>query len=180
MLISSAILQVYKKLCHGVELLSATGDSTSRRTEDQYVDDADGWNTAPKTNTMAECAENLKTSAQKWATLISITGGLMSFHKVNWQAMAFVAVAGFFLIKSSANITEEIILQDDNGQSHKIPRLPTTAPNPALGFHLCPTADQKPEYEKRYKQAKECASKASAASLSIQDTWVGLKTRVIT
>ena len=138
-------------MCHGVELVCALGTLRSRRTNDQYVDDDDGWNSAPETNKMPECARNLRDSAQKSAKLVSITGGLMSFHKVNWQAMAFIAVAGFYLMQSSINITEEVILRDDKDQYHKIPR-------------IRPNADQNPEFDKRLrKQAKECAGRAASA-----------------
>ena len=48
-LIFSVILEAHRNLCHGIELVCALGDLINRRTNDQYVDDADGWSTAPET-----------------------------------------------------------------------------------------------------------------------------------
>ena len=173
-LISSSILTAHENLCPGVEFISADGSRHSKRNNDQ-----DGWSMAPNTNSVAECVANLVHSAHTCAKLIAITGGLMSYHKVNFQVLTFVAVVGFYLIQSSRNITEEVVLTDDRGQRHNIPRVPTTELNPALGFSLCPTADQRYEFKKRLQQAKECAAKAASATLTHVDAWLGLKTRVI-
>eukprot|EP00956_Cyclotella_meneghiniana_P043441 scaffold270550_cov146-Cyclotella_meneghiniana.AAC.1 len=59
---------------------------------------------------------------------------------------------------SDRNIVGELWLHHDNrGKRHKIERKPASEPNPGLGFLLCPTADQKYEYEKRLQQAQDIA-----------------------
>jgi hypothetical protein len=54
-----------------------------------------------------------------------------------------------------------------------------TEPNPGLGFLICPTAEQKFEYEKRLNQAQDIAKKMATCSLPPRDAWLGLKTRVL-
>jgi hypothetical protein len=110
---------------------------------------------------------------------VALTGQLLAFHKCMWQILVWIAVAGEYLMASDRNVAGELWLRDSRGKHHKIERKPVTQPNPGLGFLLCPTADQKFEYEKRLKQAQDVAQKVSKCTLPARDAWIGLKTRVI-
>ena len=94
-LLSSILLSAHKTLCHGIEFVDPTGKLNSRRTNDMYVDDNDGYASAPSTNTTAECIENLNHHAQVWTKLIAITGGPLCFHKCYWQMLSWIAVGVF-------------------------------------------------------------------------------------
>lgn len=39
--------------------------------------------------------ENLKHSAQTWNDLINIPGGLLAYHKCNWQLIAWDGASGY-------------------------------------------------------------------------------------
>ncbi|KAL7504337.1 hypothetical protein ACHAXN_002030 [Cyclotella atomus] len=167
-LISSKLLLMNHELCHGVELIDVTGKVISRRVDDTYVDDSDTYATAPETNTAEEAVSNLQENSQLWVILTTLTGQLLAFHKCMWQSK--------YLMASDQNIVGELWLRDSRGKRHKIERKPATEPNPGLGFLLCPTADQKYEYEKRLKQAQDIAQRVSKCTLSPRDAWLGLKT----
>eukprot|EP00970_Alexandrium_tamarense_P018080 scaffold13317_cov92-Alexandrium_tamarense.AAC.3 len=72
----------------------------SRGTIDAYVDDADDYADAPETNGAEEAIGRLQTSAQIWADIVAATGGLMAFHKCNWQILAFTPVGEYVLPQS--------------------------------------------------------------------------------
>jgi hypothetical protein len=80
---------------------------------------------------------------------------------------------------SDRNVHGEMWLRDIRGKRHKIKRKPVTEPNPGLGFLICPTAEQKFEYEKRLNQAQDIAKKVAICSLPPRDAWLGLKTPVL-
>jgi len=178
-LISSEILSMHQTMCQGVEMVDATGKITSRRTDDAYVDDTDTYATAPKTNEVEEAVQNLTNHSQTLAILVAITGQFFAFHKCMWQILFWISVAGEYLMASNKNIKGNLWLSDSRGKRHKIKRKPATEPNPGLGFLICPTAEQKFEYEKRLKQAQDIAKRVSTNNLPPQDAWLGLKTRAL-
>jgi hypothetical protein len=120
-LISSIMLTAHKNLCHGIELIDVTGKIKSRRTNDMYVDDSDGYASAPDTNTVAEAISNMQNHAQVWAVLVAITGGLLAFHKCHWQILAWAAVGGYYLMMSDRKIDGDISLKDHKGKTFEIP-----------------------------------------------------------
>ncbi|KAL7502352.1 hypothetical protein ACHAXN_000327, partial [Cyclotella atomus] len=151
--ISSEILLMQGNMCRGLEMIDVTGTEISSRVDDAYVDGTDTYAMAPNTNEVEEAVQNITTNAQVWTMLVAATGGLLAFHNL-W-------------------------LQDSRGKQHKIRRKPATEPNPGLGFLLCPTADQKFEYEKRLGQAQDIAKKVSTCTLPQKDAYLALKTRVL-
>ena len=105
-LISSIMLAAHKNLCHGIKLVDVTGTIKSRQTNDMYVDDSDGYTSAPATNMVAEAISNMQHHAQVWAILVAITGGLLAFHKCHWQILAWAALGGYFLMTSDQKYEE--------------------------------------------------------------------------
>jgi hypothetical protein len=69
-LISSELLTMHYGLCHGVELVDVTGEISSRRVDDAYVDDTDTYAIAPDTNTAEEAISNLEEHSQIWTILV--------------------------------------------------------------------------------------------------------------
>jgi hypothetical protein len=178
-LISSMMLTVHKKLCHGVELIDVTGKLKSRRSNDMYVDDNDGYASAPNTNTVAEAVDNMQHHAGIWAALVAATGGLMAFHKCHWQILAWIAVSGFYLMMTDRKIIGDLHLKDHKGKTFSIPRKNALLPNPGLGFLICPNADQSFEFKKRLTQVKECADRVRTAAITGPEAWLALITRVL-
>ena len=178
-LISSIMLTSHKNLCHGIELIDVTGKIKSRRTNDMYVDESDGYASAPDTNTVAEAISNMQNHAQVWAVLVAITGGLLAFHKCHWQILAWAAVGGYYLMMSDRKIDGDLSLKDHKGKTFEIPQKNALLPNPGLGFLLCPNGDQSYEFKNRLAQVKECASRIRTAALTIPEAWLALVTRVL-
>jgi hypothetical protein len=160
-------------------MMDVTGTEISSRVDDAYVDGTDTYAMAPNTNEVEEAVQNITTNAQVWTMLVAATGGLLAFHKCMWQILFWISVAGEYLMASDWNINGSLWLQDSRGKQHKIRRKPATEPNPGLGFLLCPTADQKFEYEKRLGQAQDIAKKVSTCTLPQKDAYLALKTRVL-
>jgi hypothetical protein len=178
-LISSEILLMHGNMCQGLVMTDVTGTEISSRVDDAYVDDTDTYAMAPNTNEVDEAVDNITHNSQVWTMLVAATGGLLAFHKCMWQILFWISVAGEYLMQSDRNIKGALWLEDSRGKRHKIKRKPATEPNPGLGFLLCPTADQKFEYEKRLGQARDIAKKVSTCTLSRSDALIALKTRVI-
>ena len=104
-LISDSILSVHAKLCKGVNISHAANWLTSSRCSDAYVDDNDTYDNHdgpehPPTqfdidegdinqshDPATEVIQNLQHSAQTWTSLVGTVGGLMAFHKCNWQIL---------------------------------------------------------------------------------------------
>ncbi len=80
---------------------------------------------------------------------------------------------------NEAAVQRELRLKDHRGQWFSIKRQAATKPNPSLGFLLCPTGNQLYEFEKRLKQAKECANRVATTPLSVHDAWLALVARVL-
>ncbi|KAL3802447.1 hypothetical protein ACHAWO_004749 [Cyclotella atomus] len=178
-LISSEILLMHGKICRGLEMTDITGTEVSSRVDDAYVDDTDTYAMAPNTNEVEEAVANITNNSQIWTMLVAATGGLLAFHKCMWQILFWISVAGEYLMASDRNISGTLWLSDSRGKHHKIKRKPATEPNPGLGFLLCPTAEQKFEYEKRLGQAQDIAKRVSTCTLTQRDAFLALKTRVL-
>jgi hypothetical protein len=123
--------------------------------------------------------DNMEHHEQMWVALVAATGGLLALHKCTWQILAWVAIAGCYLMASETTVKRELRLKDHRGSWFGIRRQAATKPNPSLGFLLCPTGNQTFEFEKRLKQEKECASRVATATLTQHKAWLALVTRVL-
>jgi hypothetical protein len=144
------------------------------------VDDADNYADAPETNGAEEAIGRLQTSAQIWADIVAATGGLMAFHKCNWQILAFTPVGGYVLPQSRNRFSGcNIHLLNHKGMSSKIDYKRHTDANKGLGVTICPTGDKKPEFMWRLTQTRECIARITTSSLSFTEAYLALKTRVL-
>ena len=97
-LLSHTILNVHKNLTPGIAIAHAVDKTESCRASDAYVDDTDNWAEATRGETeeiengegetylplddeVSTVIMRLQSSAQLWAMLVALTGGLMAFHK---------------------------------------------------------------------------------------------------
>ena len=159
---------MHEEHCHVVELKDPTGTMSSKRTGDAYVDDKDTLASAPETNTIEEGVENIQTNAQFWAILITLVGQVFAFHKCFWQGLCWMALGGYYVIKTRDKFEDlEVWIQDHRGKATKIEYRHHDKPNDGLGLRLCPTANQKPEFEKRLEQTKTLTSKVKGTSFKI-------------
>eukprot|EP01082_Thalassiosira_pseudonana_P000144 g43.t1 g43 contig1:96394-97323(+) len=177
---SHTMLETHNQQCPGVILQHAADDTVSERTIDAYVDDADNYADAPETNGAEEAIGRLQTSAQIWADIVAATGGLMAFHKCNWQILAFTPVGGYVLPQSRNRFSRcDIHLRNHKGMSSKIEYKRHTDANKGLGVTMCPTGDQKPKFMRRLTQMRECVARIATSSLSLTEAYLALKTRVL-
>jgi hypothetical protein len=118
-LISSEILLMHGKMCHGLEMTDVTGTEVSSRVDDAYVDDTDTYAMAPNTNNIEEAVENITTNSQIWTMRVAATGGLLAFHKCMWQILLWISVAGEYLMQSDRNdIKGSLWLRDSREESN--------------------------------------------------------------
>jgi hypothetical protein len=114
-------------------LQHATDNTVSEWMIDAHVDD-DNYADAPETNGAEEAIGKLQTSAQIWADIVAATGGLMAFHKCNWQILAFTLVGGYVLPQSRNKFEEcNIHLRNHKGMRSKIDYNRHTDANKGLG-----------------------------------------------
>lgn len=177
---SSLLLDIHQNQCRGAVMEDPAGNLRSRRTNDGYVDDTDTLACAPITNTIEEGVENIQNDSQFWATLISLVGQALAFHKCFWQALSWMAVGGYYMIQTRDKFRQlEVWIRDHRGKASKIDYRHHDEPNDGLGLRLCPTGNQKPEFKKRLDQATKFASKVKTSRFKVGEAWIALKVCVL-
>lgn len=121
--------------------------------------------------------ENLKHSAQTWNDLINIPGGLLAYHKCNWQLIAWDGASGYMDMIQDTEHTLQI--QDGKGASAKIEYLPPHQSNVGLGFRICPNANQTPHFQCTLQALKDICFRVGSAHLSEHETRHLLHQRLI-
>eukprot|EP00956_Cyclotella_meneghiniana_P029949 scaffold74257_cov60-Cyclotella_meneghiniana.AAC.1 len=65
-------------------------------------------------------------------------------------------------------------IKDHRGMASKIQYKDHDSPNEGLGVKLCPTGNQRPEFEKRLDQASEYASRVNKTRFQVGEAWTAL------
>ena len=177
---SSYLLNLHNRLCQGVTLVDPTKQLVSKRTGDAYVDDKDSLASAPITETAEEGAENIEKEAQMWSILISLVGQAFAFHKCFWQMLSWMPIGGYFMTQHRRHYEHlDVWIKDHRGRPYKIQYKHHDQPNEGLGVKLCPSANQRPEFEKRLDQAKTYAKKVQTTRFYVHEAWTALKMNVL-
>jgi hypothetical protein len=164
---------------YGVCLANPDGSRTIQRCNTQFVDDDDGWASAPhdSENPTAEAMQRLQHDAQRWNNINNIPGQTVAFHKTKWQMLAWKVIKGDLEIVKS---TEEVlILKDNKGGAAIIEFLPPDQPNKGLGYLLCPSGNQEPQFQAVLQAVTEICERVVGAQLSERETKQALFQRLL-
>ena len=176
---SDTLLRAHEAGAYGMCLENPTKTRRIKRCNTQFVDDDDGWASAPfdHETALSETMRRLQHDAQRWNNIVNIPGQTIAFHKTKWQILAWQAVRGDLEIVSSTD--ELLILKDNKGGHAVIEYLPPDQPNKGLGYLLCPDGNQTHQYEAIYKAIKDLCSRISGAQLSVRETRQALLQRLL-
>lgn len=202
-LVSDSILAVHRQLTRGVSICHAALDYISQRSADSYVDDTDTYaedegpidwpddddDEDEGTVTMMEqlmeddpatpVIADLNASAQLWTNLVNMVGGLMAFHKCNWQLLTWKPFRGELIPRDRDEFQGDLILEDHKGLQTRIAYKSHKEANVGLGFSLTPLGDQTPEFTVRLGQLRECITKLSVTALTTTEAWMLMTTRFL-
>ena len=152
----------------------------SKRTGDAYVDDKDTLASAPETHSAEEGAENIEREAQTWANLVGIVGQAFAFHKCFWQMLCWMRLGGYFIPTPRRMFADlNVWIKDHRGMASKIQYKDHDSPNEGLGVKLCPTGNQRPEFDKRLDQASVYSSRVNKTRFQVGEAWTALTVNVL-
>lgn len=176
---SEVLLKAHKQLTTGFSLPNPPGTRTVSHHSIAFADDTDQHTNVDTgmADAIPTVVKNLRHSAQTWNDLITIPGGLLAYHKCNWQLMAWDGSSGHMEMIMGTDHTLRI--QDGKGASAKIDYLPPNQPNVGLGFRLCPNADQDPHFQHTLQALQDICFRVGAAHLTEYETRQLLHQRLI-
>jgi hypothetical protein len=176
---SDTLLRAHEMKAYGMLLQNPNGTRRIKRCNTQFVDDDDGWASAPfdSEHPRSETIRRMQHDAQRWNNINNIPGQTIAFHKCKWQILAWRVVNGDLQIVHS---TEDVlVLKDNKGGSAVIEFLPPDQPNKGLGYYLCPDGNQKHQFKHVYDAIKDICNKIAGAQLSEKETRQALLQRLL-
>ena len=140
---SDTLLRTHSKGAYGMCLNNPVKTRQIKRCNTQFVDDNDGWASAPFDcdHPHQETVRRMRHDAQRWNNINNIPGQTVAFHKCKWQILAWKAINGEMEIHHSTEDT--LVLKDNKGGAAVIEFLEPDQPNKGLGYLLCPNAETK-------------------------------------
>ena len=176
---SDISLKVHRELAPGLYLESPNGKRFISHNNISYSDDNDGQVTADRTSTeqIAEVHKRAGESANLWAKIVRLTGGDIALHKCSWQMIAWELVKGRLELVTSTD--KRLIMEDGHGAFSIIEFLGPDHPNVGLGYRLCPSGSQKPQFENTLQTITKIYQAASGATLSEREARQALEQRLI-
>ena len=144
-----------------------------------YSDDNDGQVTADKnaTDPIGNVFKKASESAKMWGRIIRLTGGDIALHKCSWQMIAWELRNG--MLELVAGTDKRLIMEDGRGAFAVIEFLSPDEPNVGLGYRLCPSGNQAPQFEHTLNAIEKMCKAVSSASLIEREARQVLEQRLI-
>ena len=176
---SDILLQAHKKLTHGLVLHNPSGQKTITHHSVAFADDTDQHTNTPTSDddAVAQVVDQLTHSGQTWNDLITIPGGLLAYHKCNWQLIAWRQKSGH--MELIHNHPHTLTIKDRKGASSTIDYVPPDKPNIGLGFHLCPNGNQRPQLEATLAKLHNTCARLASTNLTESETRQLLRQRIL-
>ena len=173
------MLKTHRQLAPGLLLRSPTLQRSINRSSISYADDTDGQVSADTTDSLCitDVVENLRRNAQTWSTIADICGGLIALHKCNWHLLTWEMKSGHLSLRRSTN--ESLVMTDCHGSPSAIPFLHPDQPNVGLGFHICPSGSQLPQYSHTYAGVLKLCHSVASAHLAESEMHLLLRQRLL-
>lgn len=144
---SEILLRAHKSMTQGLSMPNPLGTREINHHSISFADDTDQHTNVDsrRDDAIPAVVGQLQHSAQTWNNLINIPGGLLAYHKCNWQLIAWSSESGYMDMVTQTD--QSVVIQDGKGAASTIDFLPPKEPNVGLGYRLCPNADQDPHYQ---------------------------------
>lgn len=144
---SEILLRAHKSITQGLSLPNPGGTRQISHHSISFADDTDQHTNVDtrREDAITAVVGQLQHSAQTWNNLINIPGGLLAYHKCNWQLIAWDTESGYMDMVTTSE--HPIVIHDGRGATSTIDYLPPKEPNIGLGFRLCPNANQEPHFQ---------------------------------
>ena len=176
---SDVLLRAHQRLTTGLFLRNPTGSKTIKHHSVSFADDTDQHTNEDTAS--PDCIDkvvgNLEHSAQTWNNLITIPGGLLAYHKCNWQLIAWDSTSGH--MELTYNTDHVIRIRDGKGAVATIDFLPPDQPNVGLGYLLCPDGNQEPQFRMTVEAMQKIGTSVASSSLSESETRQLLRQRLL-
>ena len=176
---SDVLLRAHSHLAQGLSLRNPPGTRAIQHHSISFADDTDqhtNTNT-DNPNAITEVVRDLEHSAQTWNNLISIPGGLLAYHKCNWQLIAWDSSTGYMDLLYDTD--ETVTINDGKGAQARIDFLPPNCPNKGLGYLLCPDGSQEPQFQATYDVLRKICGNVARAHLTESEVRHLLRTRIL-
>lgn len=146
---SDILLRAHQSLTTGLTLFNPNGNRKISHHIVSFADDTDQHTNIHSSipSAIPQVVENLQHSAQTWNDIIAIPGGLLAYHKCNWQLIAWKQENGYMTLITDQDHQHILQIKDGKGAAAIIDYLPLDKPNIGLGFWLCPNGLQTPHFE---------------------------------
>ena len=176
---SEVLLKAHKSLAQGISLPNPTGKRSISHHSISFADDTDQHTNvdSSRIDAIEAVVAQLQHSAQTWNNLINIPGGLLAYHKCNWQLIAWDSESGYMDMISHTDQT--LSINDGKGATSIIDYLSPSEPNVGLGFRLCPNANQEPHFQHVLGGIRSMCSGLGSAHLTEHETRQLLTQRLI-
>lgn len=175
---SDALLRAHKKVTHGLRICNPDGTKAIKHHSVVFADDTDQHTNVPSAqrNPIRAVVKRLQHSAQTWNNLINIPGGLLAYHKCNWQLIAWTQKTGYMELVQ--NCTYDLHISDGKGARARIDYLTPNEPNVGLGFALCPNGNQSPHFDRTFTAIQAICRNMQSAHLTEQEARRLLQQRI--
>lgn len=176
---SEVLLKAHKSITQGLSLPNPNGTRHIAHHSISFADDTDQHTNVEsrRADAVKAVVAQLQHGAQTWNNLINITGGLLAYHKCNWQLIAWRSDSGH--MEMINHVEHTIQIEDGKGATATIEYLPPSEPNVGLGFRLCPTANQDPHFQHVLGGIRSMCAGLGSAHLSTHEIRQLLTQRLI-
>ncbi len=174
-----ALLRAHSRLTNGLTLHNPTGTRAIQHHSISFADDTDQHTNTDTSqpNAITEVLQKLEHSAQTWNNLIAIPGGLLAYHKCNWQLMAWDTSSGYMDLIHDTDKT--LTIHDGKGASARIDYIPPDQPNVGLGYLLCPDGNQEPQFNTALGAVLRICENVTRAHMTESEVRHLLRTRLV-
>ena len=176
---SDITLKVHREVAPGLSLESPNGMRRIEHNNIAYSDDNDGQVTASakSKHPLYEVYKKALESSKMWGRLVCLTGGDVALHKCSWQAIAWELIKGQLQLIAATEY--RLIMEDGRGAFSIIEFLGPDEPNVGLGFRLCPSGNQTPQFEHTLQAIEKLCGAISSAHLTVQEARMALEQRLV-
>ena len=163
---SDAMLKAHSSMTYGVHITSPALHREIKHHSVAFADDTEGQVSSETTDNLSipRVIGRLQHSGQTWSNLTNICGGLIAHHKCCWQLLAWEMRSGH--LRPRREVDGQLLLHDGKGSQVAIKYLSPDEPNVGLGFNLCISGNQMPQFNSALTKITTLCKSAAVAYLT--------------
>jgi hypothetical protein len=175
--VSTLMIEVYKRLGHGSNFVSAWSGDAFFLAAILYVDDSDLLHLSMvASDEDAAFLAQVQEATFDWGGLVQATGGYLKPSKCFWYMLAWRWVRGKPTLKKVSQLPDTPLrIPQPDGSEVTIPLKEVTASEKKLGVWTCPAGDFGVHVEQMRSKGVAWAEKLAAGKCPPRDAWLGLR-----